>query len=190
MQRKQGGLVPIGEALANLPGPVKAIRDASPQSRHHFTQADQVNQLVTPARRPPISASWRGRWRCAPCPAPTPATATSTSASTGRTQAHHDCRWRQLPYFGNLPRLLLAWVCSEAVRTPKPRTGSWGSHSPSSCGPSAVYSSSGGSRGYLSESLRRWQGERVRLDGYRGRSVSRLVSPVWKKSLSASLRSS
>ena len=27
-------------------GPVKAIREASPQARHHFTQADQVNQLV------------------------------------------------------------------------------------------------------------------------------------------------
>ena len=54
MQRKQGGLVPIGEALANLPGPVKAIRDASPQSRHHFTQADQVNQLVTASETAPV----------------------------------------------------------------------------------------------------------------------------------------
>ena len=26
--------------------------------------------------------------------------------------------------FGNLPRLLLAWVCTEAVRTRKPRVGS------------------------------------------------------------------
>ena len=25
---------------------MKAIRDASPQALHHFTQADQVNQLV------------------------------------------------------------------------------------------------------------------------------------------------
>ena len=25
---------------------LKAIREASPQTRHHFTQADQVNQLV------------------------------------------------------------------------------------------------------------------------------------------------
>ena len=47
MQRKRGELVPIGDALADLPGPVKAIREASPQARHHFTQADQVNQLVS-----------------------------------------------------------------------------------------------------------------------------------------------
>ena len=26
---------------------MKAIRDASPQARHHFTQADQVNLLVS-----------------------------------------------------------------------------------------------------------------------------------------------
>ena len=26
---------------------MKALRDASPQARHHFTQADQVTQLVT-----------------------------------------------------------------------------------------------------------------------------------------------
>ena len=29
MQRKQGGLVPIGEALADLPGPVQAIQGSA-----------------------------------------------------------------------------------------------------------------------------------------------------------------
>ena len=38
MQRQRGELVPIGDALADLGGPVKAM--------HHYTQADQVNQLV------------------------------------------------------------------------------------------------------------------------------------------------
>ena len=47
MQRQRDGLVPIGEVIADLPGPVKAIREASPQALHHFTQAGQVNQLVT-----------------------------------------------------------------------------------------------------------------------------------------------
>ena len=46
MQRQRGELVPIGEAFGDLDGPVKAIREASPQARHHFTRADQVNQLV------------------------------------------------------------------------------------------------------------------------------------------------
>ena len=43
----------IGEALSGLGGPVKAIRDASPQSRHHFTQADEVNQLVEASEADP-----------------------------------------------------------------------------------------------------------------------------------------
>ena len=46
MQRQRGDLVPIGDALADLGGPVKAIREASPQALHHFTRFDQVNQLV------------------------------------------------------------------------------------------------------------------------------------------------
>ncbi len=47
MQRQRGELVPIGDALSGLGGPVKAIRDASPQARHHFTVADQVDLLVS-----------------------------------------------------------------------------------------------------------------------------------------------
>ena len=52
MQRKDG-LIPVAEALADLPGPVQALRDASPQARHHFTQADQVNQLVSASEADP-----------------------------------------------------------------------------------------------------------------------------------------
>ena len=47
MQRQRGELVPIGEVFSGLGGPVKAIREASPQARHHFTLSDQVNQLVS-----------------------------------------------------------------------------------------------------------------------------------------------
>ena len=39
MQRKRDGLVPIREAFSGLDGSVKAIRKASPQALHHFTQA-------------------------------------------------------------------------------------------------------------------------------------------------------
>ena len=46
MQRKRGELIPIGDALSGMGGPVKAIRVASPQAVHHFTLADQVGQLV------------------------------------------------------------------------------------------------------------------------------------------------
>ena len=47
MQCKRGELVPIGEVVADLDGPVKTLRDASPQAvQHCFTVADQVDQLV------------------------------------------------------------------------------------------------------------------------------------------------
>ena len=45
MQCQRDGLVPIGEALADLPGPVQALRRDRPTQRG-FTLADQVNQLV------------------------------------------------------------------------------------------------------------------------------------------------
>ena len=45
MQRQRGGLVPIGEASVDLPGPVQALIP-SPPTQRHFTLADQVNQLV------------------------------------------------------------------------------------------------------------------------------------------------
>ena len=35
----------LGRSPGGLGGPVKAIREASPQARHHFTQADR-NQLA------------------------------------------------------------------------------------------------------------------------------------------------
>ena len=47
MQRQRGELVPIGEVVSGLDDElVPAIRDGSPQARHHFTQADQVDLLV------------------------------------------------------------------------------------------------------------------------------------------------
>ena len=53
MQRQRGELVPIGEVFGGLNGPLKALRDASPQALHHFTQADQVNQLVSASEADP-----------------------------------------------------------------------------------------------------------------------------------------
>ncbi len=52
-QRQHSELVPVAEVIADLDGPVKSIREASPQARHHFTQADQVNQLVSASEMTP-----------------------------------------------------------------------------------------------------------------------------------------
>ena len=53
MQRQRGGLIPIGDALSGMGGPVKAIREATPQALHHFTSFDQVNQLVSASEADP-----------------------------------------------------------------------------------------------------------------------------------------
>ena len=45
MQCKRDGLVPVAEAIDDLPGPVTALR-RDPPAQHSFTVADQVNQLV------------------------------------------------------------------------------------------------------------------------------------------------
>ena len=55
MQRKRSELVPIGEVIDDLDGPVKAIRDASPQALHHFTQA----VLVQTGKRIGDNGLWR-----------------------------------------------------------------------------------------------------------------------------------
>ena len=46
MQRQRGELVPVAEVIADLPGPVQALRETPPPARLGFTVADQVNQLV------------------------------------------------------------------------------------------------------------------------------------------------
>ncbi len=53
MQRQRGELVPIGDALADLGGPVQALRKTPPPARRGFTVADQVDQLVTASETTP-----------------------------------------------------------------------------------------------------------------------------------------
>ena len=53
MARKRDGLVPVEEAMSDLDGPVKKLRDATPQAVHHFTRFDQVNQLIEASEADP-----------------------------------------------------------------------------------------------------------------------------------------
>ena len=133
MARIRNGLVPIGEVFSDLDGPVKEIREASPQARHHFTQADQVNQLVS-ASEADADLGFMARLMALCClPRANPGNRHQYKRVNGPFKlimvAGAD---NKLP-FGNLPRLLLAWVCTEAVRT-KAASLSWGSRFPSSCG--------------------------------------------------------
>ena len=117
MERKQDELVPIGEALADLDGPVKAIRDASPQARHHFTVSNQVNALVEASEADPDLGFMARLMALYSLPRTNPGNRSKYVRRNGPyTLVMNSGGLHKLP-FGNLPRLLLAWECTEAVRT-------------------------------------------------------------------------
>ena len=111
------GMVPAGEASGSLDGPVKAIRDTSPQARHHFTQADQVNQLVSANEATPDTGFMARLMALCSLPRTNPGNRKEYVRRNGPYKLGMTAGIdNKLPY-GNLPRLLLAWVCTEAVRT-------------------------------------------------------------------------
>ena len=117
MQRQHGELVPIGDALSELGGPVKSIREATPQARHHFTRADQVNQLVS-ASEADLERGFVGRMMAlCSLPRTNPGNRTQYKRVNGPfTLYMNTTADNKLPY-GNLPRLLMAWLSTEAVKT-------------------------------------------------------------------------
>ena len=117
MQRKRDGLVPIGEAISGLGGPVKAIREASPQALHHFTQADQVNQLVGASEADPDLGFMARLLALCALPRTNPGNRTQYKRVNGPFTLIMTATGNYKLPFGNLPRLLLAWVSAEAVRT-------------------------------------------------------------------------
>ena len=117
MQRHRGEWVPIGEAVSGMGGPVKAIRDASPQALHHFTLADQVNQLVSASEADPDRGFMARMMALCSLPRTNPGDQKEYKRGNGPfTLIMFSSSASKLP-FGNLPRLLLAWLCIEAVRT-------------------------------------------------------------------------
>ena len=117
MQRQRGDLVPIDKVIGGLGGPVQALRAASPQALHHFTRFDQVDQLVS-ASEADADLGFMGR--------------TMALCSLPRTNPGNRLQYKRVngPYtlimtatgdhklpYGTLPRLLMAWVSTEAVCT-------------------------------------------------------------------------
>ena len=117
MARKRNGWVPVGEASSSLDGPVKAIHSASPPAQRGFTLADQVDQLVRASETTP-DLGFMARLMALCClPRTNPGDRLQYKRINGPyTLIVTAVGQTGLP-FGNLPRLLLAWVCTEAVRT-------------------------------------------------------------------------
>ena len=117
MQRKRDGLVPIGEAFGGLGGPVKAIRESSPQAIHHFTRFDQVDQLVGASEADPDLGFMARMLTLCSLPRTNPGDRLQYVRQNGPYSLVMIAGGRNKLPFGNLPRLLLSWVCTEAVRT-------------------------------------------------------------------------
>ena len=116
MKRKQNRLVPIGE-VGGLDRPVTAIREASPQARHHFTLADQINQLVAAREADPNTGFMARLLSLCSLPRTNPGNRLQYKRVNGPyTLVMFSNGETKLPY-GNIPRLLMAWICTEAVRT-------------------------------------------------------------------------
>ena len=118
MQRKRGELVPIGEVVSGLDDAlVPAIRAASPQAVHHFTQADQVDQLVCASEADPDRGFMARTMALCSLPRSNPGNRLQYKRINGPfTLIMYSSGETKLP-FGNFPRLILAWVSTEAVRT-------------------------------------------------------------------------
>ncbi len=116
MQRQRGELVPIGEVVADLDGPVQALIP-SPPTQRHFTRADQVNALVNASEADPDRGFMAPMMALCSLPRTNPGNRTRYVRRNGPyTLVMNAGGLSNLP-FGNFPRLLLAWVCTEAVRT-------------------------------------------------------------------------
>ena len=109
MQRKQDGLLPTREAFNGL--------DGSMPARRSFTVADQMNQLVAASEADADLGFMARLLALCSLPRTNPGNRKEYIRRNGPyTLAMTAGVNNKLPY-GNFPRLILAWVCSEAVRT-------------------------------------------------------------------------
>ena len=107
----------ISKVDVRLPGIEGRGRSMSAQTRHHFTTLRQINQLIeASAAEPNLGFMARLLALCS-----LPRTNQRDRLQYERSNGPYKLcmiagSGKKLP-FGNVPRLLLAWVCSEAVRT-------------------------------------------------------------------------
>ena len=111
------GFVPIGDVAGTLPGVVPSGRVMSAQTRHHFTTMRQVNQLIEASEAEPDLGFMARLLALCSLPRTNPGDRKEYVRRNGPYTLIMSAGGQpaQLPY-GILPRLLLAWVCSEAVR--------------------------------------------------------------------------
>ena len=96
---------------------MKTLREYTPQGRHHFTRFDQVDLLVRASEATPDTGFMARLMMLCSLPRTNPGRQLQYKRVNGPyTLIMTAVGQTGLP-FGNLSRLLLAWVCTEAVRT-------------------------------------------------------------------------
>ena len=99
--------------------PMKENLQTSPQARRGFTRADQVNQLVSASETDPDLGFMARMMALCSLPRTNPGDRLQYVRRNGPYKLGMTAGIDNKLPFGNLPRLLLAWVCTEAVRTRK-----------------------------------------------------------------------
>ena len=117
MQRQRGELVPVAEVLSDLGVPVQALRKTPPPARRGFTVADQVNQLVGASEADPDRGFMARMMVLCSLPRSNPGNRLQYKRVNGPYTLHMIAGGSNKLPFGNFPRLILAWVSTEAVRT-------------------------------------------------------------------------
>ena len=168
MERKRDGLISISDIPFDMPG----------QKRHYFTRLDQVDQLVG-ASEADADMGFMARLMML-CSLP------RTNPGDQREYIRRNGPFKlgitagidyKLPY-GNLPRLLLAWVCTEAVRT-QSRDLVLGDSLSEFMRKLGIYSTSGGEHTRLRNQMKRLFHSHVQLvyeDETGGRFVSSQIA--------------
>ena len=156
---------------------MKAIREVSPQARHHFTSFDQVDQLVTASEADPYRGFMARMMALCSLPRTNPGNRHRYVRQNGPYKLiMYSSGETKLPY-GNFPRLILAWVCTEAVQT-QSRVLILGNSLSKFMRELGVYSSGGREGTKLRNQMRRLFGCSVQLT-YKDANVERFVnSPI------------
>ena len=149
----------------------------TPQARHHFTRFDQVDQLVGASEANPERGFMARMMALCSLPRTNPGNRLQYKRVNGPYKLiMYSSGETKLP-FGNFPRLILAWVCTEAVRT-QSRVLLLGPSLAKFMKTLGVYSSGGREGTKLRNQMRRLFGCSVQLT-YKDANVERFVnSPI------------
>lgn len=153
---QSSGLVPIGQFLPGMEelADIKPIlpkdlnprgMGVTPQARHHFTRLQQIEALAGLADSPSDIGFMARLLTLCSLPRTDPGPRREYKRQNGPYRLYMQAGPETKLPFGNLPRLLLAWVSTEAVRT-QSRTLILGHSLQSFMGDLGMTSDSGGSR--------------------------------------------